>query len=475
MITAFTEFLVAMGRGLLDLAGNSDPIPAWTDILLASLLGSFFATSVLVGCYLVGNRIAARAAAAGGESWRWTTAAALVRSLRPLLALAGILVAASPIFTRLGPLQASVIVWVSLGAGLAFTARSALVAVDAGAARLRSLSLGTERSWDDLLVELGAQVARTAVVVGALYLATIILIVPERAHGTVGSLFGLALIALIAWMFVSLVRIGDRFLQHRFRIDVPDNLEARRVYTQLMVMRRLAYLLIGVLAVALALMQFEGIRRIGTSILASAGLAGVILGFAAQRTLANLLAGIQIALTQPLRIDDVVMMEGECGRIEEVTLTYVVVAIWDQRRLIVPLSRVIENPFQNWTRTGSRLLGTVTMRCDFRVPVEAMRAEAKRLVEADARWDRQAFAFQVTDCAERTVEVRVLLSANDSGALFDLRCAVREALLRWLMEADPTALPRVRLEAEPRVAENAAPGLKALEAAPALLHQQAAG
>ncbi len=448
MTNHLTERLTATGQGLLGLIGSSAPIPAWTDILLASLLGSLIAAILVVSWCLAGNRVAARAAAAGDPLSRWATAAAVMRSATPLLAWVAVLAAASPLFGRLGALQASIIVWAATAVALALATRSALVAVEVCATRLRGLSRRTETSWDDLLVELGGQVARTSVVVGALYLATIALIVPESAQGAADAFLGLAVIALLAWMLVSLVRIGDDFLQHRFRIDVPDNLQARRVYTQLMVMRRLAYLLIGVLAIALALMQFEGIRRIGTSILASAGLAGVILGFAAQRTLANLLAGIQIALTQPLRIDDVVLMEGECGRIEEVTLTYVVVAVWDQRRLIIPLSRVIENPFQNWTRTGSRLLGTVTMRCDFRVPVEAMRAEAKRLVEGDPRWDRQSFAFQVTDWAERSVEVRVLLSANDSGALFDLRCAVREALLGWLAENDPAALPRVRLEAE---------------------------
>jgi small-conductance mechanosensitive channel len=369
-----------------------------------------------------------------------------MRSLTPLVLLGAGTLVLSPLLTRADPVVVGLAAWLSVAFGLAIATRSALLLVDNIAARLRSRSLRSTTMWDDLLTELGGQVARTVIMFCALYVGTIILVVPEGAQHVVDTFLGLAIIGLFAWMLVALVGIGDRFLQHRFRIDVPDNLQARRVYTQLVVMRRLAYLVIGILAVSLALMQFESIRRIGTSILASAGLAGIIIGFAAQRTLANLLAGIQIALSQPLRIDDAVSMEGEFGRVEEVTLTYVVIALWDERRLIIPLSRVIENPFQNWTRTGSRLLGTVTTRCDFRVPVEAMRAEAKRVVESDSRWDKRVFAVHVTDWAEGSVEVRILVSANDSGSLFDLRCAVREAMLLWLQEKNPTALPRMRLE-----------------------------
>lgn len=372
--------------------------------------------------------------------------AAILQALTPLAVASAVVIPLCPLLTKLGPPQVSMAGWVVTAVGIAIVTRVLLRLIDAAAGHFQRRAAQTETTWDDLLVEIAWQGARTAVLFGVIYSVTTLLVMPDSAKPAMDVLLGLAVIGLIAWLFVALVGIGDRFLKHRFRIDVPDNLQARRVYTQLMVLRRMAYLVIGIVALSLALMQFDGIRQIGTSIIASAGLAGVILGFAAQRTLANLLAGIQIALTQPLRIDDVVIMEGENGRIEEVTLTYVVVALWDQRRLIMPLSRIIENPFQNWTRTGSRLLGTVTMRCDFTVPLDDMRSEAKRVTEADARWNRQAFGFQVTDWAERTVEVRVLLSADDSGKLFDLRCAIREALLRWLSEHAPTALPRLRME-----------------------------
>jgi small-conductance mechanosensitive channel len=198
--------------------------------------------------------------------------------------------------------------------------------------------------------------------------------------------------------------------------------------------------------VALALMTFPQVRQVGAGLLASAGIIGLIAGVAAQPVFGNLIAGLQIALAQPIRLDDVVIVEGEWGRIEEITSTYVVVRIWDERRLVVPLQWFISNPFQNWTRTSAQLLGTVFLWLDHRAPIPAIRDELQRICEADPRWDRRVCVTQITETDRHTIEVRLLVSARNSGELFDLRCAVREGMLAFLDAHHPQALPRVRNE-----------------------------
>lgn len=301
----------------------------------------------------------------------------------------------------------------------------------------------TKSSWDDVLIEVGTRLMLGFIILGTVYVAIAVLADHPVLTETTAHLLALLVIALITWALINLVHLIDRFLMARYRVDGGNDLQARRITTQVVVLKRMAYVVIAVFAVSMALMQFEAIRHVGTSILASAGLAGIVLGFAAQRTLSNLLAGMQIALTQPLRIDDSVIVEKEFGKVEEITLTYVVIALWDQRRLIVPLSRIIENPFENWTRTTTELMGTVTLRCDYHTPVEEVRAEAKRYVESHRLWDRRVFAVQVTDSDHRTIEVRVLVSAAASGPLFDLRCELREHLLAWLGRTHPESLPRI--------------------------------
>jgi small-conductance mechanosensitive channel len=218
------------------------------------------------------------------------------------------------------------------------------------------------------------------------------------------------------------------------------------VHTQVTVLRKVAMVVIGLFALASALMVFESVRRFGTTILASAGVAGIIVGFAAQRSIATLLAGFQIALTQPIRVDDVVIVEGEWGRIEEITLTYVVVRIWDERRLVLPISYFIEKPFQNWTRNGSNILGTVMLYVDYTVPMEELRAEADRVIQSSPLWDGRVKVVHVTDARERTLEVRVLVSSSDAGRNFELRAFVREKLVGWLQERHPRSLPVLRTE-----------------------------
>jgi len=264
--------------------------------------------------------------------------------------------------------------------------------------------------------------------------------------GPIGRLFSVALILLLGWLAAGAVRAGEALIRDRYRMEVRDNLRARKVHTQLEITRKILLVVIGLVALAGVLMTFDPLRRFGTGLLASAGLAGLILGLAAQRTLGNLLAGIQIALTQPIRLDDVVIVEGEWGWVEEVTLTYVVVRIWDLRRMVLPISWFIENPFQNWTRTSANILGTVFLHTDYTVPVDAVREELERILRESPHWDGEVWRLHVTDSGPRTMELRCLMSAADSPAAWELRCEVREKLLGWLQREHPKALPRIRAE-----------------------------
>ncbi len=280
-----------------------------------------------------------------------------------------------------------------------------------------------------------------AAVLPLLHLAPRVTIVVAKAVSVVT-------IAAFAWFLIRLTSAAEEMISHRYSIDTPDNLLARKVKTQIDLLRRVAVVVILVVAAASALMVFGRVRQIGTSILASAGIAGIIVGLAAQRSIGNLLAGLQVAFTQPFRIDDVVIVEGEWGRIEEITLTYVVVRIWDERRLVVPVSTFIEKPFQNWSRVSTELLGTVYLYADYRVPVGEVRAAAERFVKDDPLWDGRAAGLQVTGASEHGVEMRALMSAANASDAWTLRCNVRERLVAWLQQHYPESLPRVRAELE---------------------------
>ena len=259
-------------------------------------------------------------------------------------------------------------------------------------------------------------------------------------------LLAVVLIATMAWAAIAASRVALEVLGERFRMDVADNLQARKIHTQIDLVRKIFVVVVVVVAGALVLMSFEPFRVMGTGLLASAGLAGLILGLAAQSTLGNLLAGFQIALTQPIRLDDVVVVEGEWGRIEEITLTYVVVRIWDLRRLVLPISHFIERPFQNWTRTSAAVLGTVFLHVDYTVPVEEVRRELRTILEGSDLWDGNVCVLHVTEVRDRTVELRALMSAADSGSAWGLRCKVRERLLEYIQREHPGTLPRLRAE-----------------------------
>jgi len=260
----------------------------------------------------------------------------------------------------------------------------------------------------------------------------------------------LLLILAAGWGLIALVDSSTRRALRRFRLDTEDNLRARKYATQLRVLRRAAVIVIGLLTAGAALLTFEGVRQVGLSLFASAGAAGLILGLAARPVLANLIAGIQIALTQPIRIDDVVIVDGEWGWVEEIYATYVVVKIWDWRRMVVPLAFFIEQPFQNWTRESANIIGAVFWCVDYTVPIEEVRKKMEEIVRESALWDGQVVVLQVTDTDKDTMTLRGLMSARTSPRAWDLRCEVREKLLVWLQATYPGALPRLRGELDLR-------------------------
>ena len=249
-----------------------------------------------------------------------------------------------------------------------------------------------------------------------------------------------------SWMLIMTVYVLEDYVRGHYIITKADNIRERRVLTQLQFIKRMLVLLIMFFTIALVLMSFATVRKIGTGLITSAGIASVIIGFAAQRSIANLLAGMQLAFSQPIRVDDVLVVEGEWGRVEDITFTYVVLGLWDQRRLIVPLNYFIEKPFQNWTRTSSQLLGTVMIYTDYTLPVEEVRQELKRIVDGNPLWDKRVCVLQVTESKERTMELRALVSAANSSSAFDLRCMVREELIKYIQDKYPACLPKTRSE-----------------------------
>ncbi|MCZ2495790.1 mechanosensitive ion channel [Xylophilus sp. Kf1] len=266
---------------------------------------------------------------------------------------------------------------------------------------------------------------------------------------------GLLLIATATWLVVSAIRGMAAGIIAQHPADVDDNLQARRIHTQARVLSRSAMLMVMLAGAAMMLMTFPGARQVGASLLASAGVIGIVAGLAAKPVFSNLIAGLQIALAQPIRIDDVLIVQGEWGRVEEITGTYVVMKIWDDRRLIIPLQWFIENPFQNWTRTGSQLLGSVFLNVDFRMPVAPLRAALETMMPGYPEWDGRFFNLQVTDVTEKTMQLRVLCTAQSSSKAFDLRCKVREDMIAFMQKEYPQYLPTMRFLNEKDVASGA--------------------
>lgn len=281
---------------------------------------------------------------------------------------------------------------------------------------------------------------------------------PDTFPFIVGTSYvvSVALILALTWLVHCCINAISKTVVVLNPYDVIDNLKARRILTQTRVLTRSAHFIVGLLGLSFVLLTLPGARQFGASLLASAGVAGLVAGIAARPVLGNFIAGLQIAFTQPIRIDDVLIVQGEWGRVEEITGAFVVIRIWDERRLIVPLQWFIENPFENWTHTSSTILGTVFLWLDFSVPLDAVRAEFERVCKAAQLWDGRVCVMHVVDTTDRAMQVRLLVSAVDSGTAFDLRCLIRESMLSFIAREHPQGLPRLRTNVD-QIAETYSP------------------
>ena len=308
----------------------------------------------------------------------------------------------------------------------------------------------TKAGWDDQFMGAGRGPLRYLLFVLVVAAGGRLLLLPPPAQHAVDIGARSVMIVAVAWFLMRFVRLAAQFVEQRAALEAsPEDVgRARGLRTQLAVLRRVTEAAVVLVAASLLLLQFEAVRSVGVSLLASAGLAGLVIGLAAQKSISTLLAGIQLSITQPVRIGDTVIVENEWGWIEEITLTYVVVKVWDLRRLVVPMSHFLDKPFQNWSKVSPEILGTVELYADFRTDVAAVRAELKRILEQESEglWDGKVQGLQVTDCTERAMLLRALVSATDAGKAWDLRCLVREKLIGWL-QRQPQGLPLVRAEA----------------------------
>jgi small-conductance mechanosensitive channel len=285
---------------------------------------------------------------------------------------------------------------------------------------------------------------RLALLIVAMIVVLPVLPIDRGVVALLARLLAMAVIGLTGWAAIVALHIGADVYLRRFRLDTADNLLARKHNTQVRVLLRTIDVLVVLITAGAALMTFEAVRQYGVSLFASAGVAGIVAGLAARPVLSNLFAGVQLAMTQPIRLDDAVIVEGEWGTIEEITATYVVVRIWDLRRLIVPLSYFIERPFQNWTRESAALIGVVLFYLDYRAPVGLIRDKLGEICKQSKNWNGQTVALQMTGCKESVIELRAIMSANSAGQAFTLRCEVREQMIDFLQREHPEALPRQR-------------------------------
>lgn len=331
----------------------------------------------------------------------------------------------------------------AVAVGVALVIAVVVVALVAVPIRL----LARRKAWDPKLLGRMRRPFRVLVALGALAIAVTTALPAELADWRGGILHGLAIamIAAGAWLLAGVAGVLYARVLTRYRMDVADNRVARRVHTQVSILRRVTYVLIAVLALGAILLTFPEVQAVGASVLASAGVLSVVAGIAAQSTLANVFAGLQLAFSDAIRVDDIVIAEGEWGRIEEITLTYVVVHIWDDRRLVLPSTYFTTTPFENWTRRGSEIIGSVELDLDWSVSPAEMRAHLAEVLDADPLWDRRSSSLQITGATGGYVRVRIVVTAQNAGALWDLRCNVREAMVEWLHEQHHEALPRTRV------------------------------
>jgi small-conductance mechanosensitive channel len=334
--------------------------------------------------------------------------------------------------------------WLAPGLSLAVALLAVSIALRIGLAVLRRIT--SNQPLAAVFLQFGTKPAFAAALL--IVAQTVLQSAPDSLAGMGAVRHGAALllIAAMTWLAVRMCSAIAAAVALRYPLTVADNLNARRIQTQTRVLTRTLSSIAVLVGISFGLLTFPGVRNIGAGLLASAGVIGLVAGIAARPIFGNLLAGLQIALTQPIRLDDVVIVEGEWGRIEEITRTYVVVAIWDQRRLVVPLQYFIEKPFQNWTLATSEILGTVFFWVDYGMPVDPLRAELRRICEAAPQWDGRVCGIVVTDATERAMQLRALVSSADSGRNWDLRCLVREGLIDFVRREYPACLPRFRAE-----------------------------
>jgi small-conductance mechanosensitive channel len=312
-------------------------------------------------------------------------------------------------------------------------------------------SLRRARKWrpsffGGLFIRYTAGPAHPLLVLLALTIALAQMRIPRWGAGLIQQGLEVAYIAAFIWLAIGLLEIVHAFIVARLPEDIQDDVRARRIRTQVYLLRQILIWLLVFIGFAAILMTFPSIRNLGAGLFASAGVAGLVLGMAARPTLGNLIAGIQIALTEPIRIDDAVVVEGQSGRVVEVNTTYVVIRLWDLRHLIVPISHFIEKSFENWTRYSSEMIGAVHLQMDYTVPVERLREHYEIVLQSTPLWNGKTNLVQVTDSRDGTIEIRFLMSAASSSAIFDLRCYVREKMLDYLQREHPSALPKVRSE-----------------------------
>jgi small-conductance mechanosensitive channel len=342
--------------------------------------------------------------------------------------------------------------------GALILALAAVIAIAAHeiAARLVRRLLGSRQPYLRSLLSATNGLTRLALLILALVVVLPVAPIDPTAITVLARILSLATITLLGWIAVTATHVtGDLYLR-RFRLDAADNLLARKHVTQVRILRRVVDTLIVVLAVSAALMTFEAVRQYGVSLFASAGVAGLVAGLAARPMLSNLIAGIQIATTQPIRLDDEVVVENQWGRIEEINSTYVLLGLWDLRQLIVPLSYFIEKPFENWTRDSTRLIGSVMLHVSYAVPIERLRAKVIEIVKASPHWDGDVAKLQVHDAKESSLELRVIASAGSSSQVSELRYEIREKVIEFLQREYPAGLPQLFAAGVARAAESTA-------------------
>jgi small-conductance mechanosensitive channel len=301
------------------------------------------------------------------------------------------------------------------------------------------------RDWGAILIRRARWPFRVALLIVGVWIAVALSFADVSWRAVADHALLIALISAGAWLVCQVLLFAADVSLSRYRIDVPDNRVARRLHTQLQIVRRLVVVIVVIVAIGAILLTFDGVRAVGASVLASAGIVSIVAGLAAQSVLANVFAGVQLAFSEAIRVDDVVVVDGEWGRIHEITLTYVVVMTWDQRTVVLPCSYFTSTPFQNWTKYGSELVGAVEFDVDWRVSTDGMRNRLSQVLAETPLWDGRTEVLQVTDATGGMVRVRVLVSSADSAALWDLRCVVRESLVEWVRDQDVSSLPVQRV------------------------------